>query len=196
MHAEPTTVRGLVAALAITACGSSDDGVGAHGGTLPDGGGGETTGDASAPPDQGTADANGHTDQAAADARIVEESNDAPYGTCPPGLTFCPGCSGGGSCSSSCPGYQCPQFGSPGCSTCGPAQICVHPTCAMGAPFCLPLDDAGACPSGFQYVAVCTSGSSGPGCRPAPCTDPPPFCANLPSTCGPVPTCSCFGANA
>jgi hypothetical protein len=82
-----------------------------------------------------------------------------------------------------------------GAQTCGANQLCVHPTCQGGAAVpCSPPSDAGTCPNGWTYQAVCQFGGmqSGPGCLPPRCTDPPPFCIDIPAACGTMPKCSCL----
>jgi hypothetical protein len=81
-----------------------------------------------------------------------------------------------------------------GSTTCGANQVCVNPSCGGGAEVCLPLGDAGQCPTGFTRTDQCSPGS-GPGCVPPPCDPPPPVCVDISPACGPLPTCSCLPAN-
>jgi hypothetical protein len=78
--------------------------------------------------------------------------------------------------------------------SCAPGRICVSPTCGGGPAVCTPLPDGGQCPSGWTYTALCASGV-GPACLLPPCTPAAPFCADLPSSCGGTPTCSCLPTN-
>jgi hypothetical protein len=77
---------------------------------------------------------------------------------------------------------------------CTTGQICVRPSCGGGAVVCEKLPDGGQCPSGWTYTSSCASGV-GPGCLPAPCTSPPPFCADVPAACSGTPSCSCLPIN-
>jgi hypothetical protein len=78
-----------------------------------------------------------------------------------------------------------------GGATCRADQVCVHPSCGGGVQVCLPLGDAGQCPSGWVMTDQCSSGS-GPGCVPPVCDPPPPRCADVPAACSGAPTCSCL----
>jgi hypothetical protein len=84
-----------------------------------------------------------------------------------------------------------------GTQTCTSNQICVHPSCGGGiAPACIMLNDGGLCPSGWTYSSFCNNLlSSGPGCRPPPCVNPPAFCASIPAGCGNAITCGCLPTN-
>jgi hypothetical protein len=124
-------------------------------------------------------------------------------GFCTAGQICCPGCEPGtGACYvGGCPGSACPppsdasNDGPGACQgiTCGPNDVCVHPTCGGGVPFCQPVDDAGMCPPGWQHQPICSqAGSAGPGCSPPPCQPPAPFCAPKPAACGSTVTCNCL----
>jgi hypothetical protein len=82
-----------------------------------------------------------------------------------------------------------------GNATCKTDELCVYNICSVGniVP-CQPLDSTGQCPDGWQLDASCTQFPKG-GCKPPPCTNPSPYCAQVPSTCTAVPTlatgCSC-----
>lgn len=73
-----------------------------------------------------------------------------------------------------------------GGSTCGPNQLCVHQLCGGGPIACMPVSDAGTCPTGWQHNTSCPVAPGGNGCDPPPCTDPPPYCADIPKACLPL----------
>lgn len=82
-----------------------------------------------------------------------------------------------------------------GSQTCGTNQFCVQQRCGGGPNPCVPLPDAGTCPSGWTFDPTCPRSVRG-GCDPPPCTDPPPFCADIPGSCvslptGPTASCRC-----
>jgi hypothetical protein len=82
-----------------------------------------------------------------------------------------------------------------GTQTCATNQVCVQQMCGGGPNPCVPLPDAGTCPSGWTFDARCPRSTLG-GCDPPPCTNPPPYCADVPKTCprpGTVsgPLCPC-----
>jgi hypothetical protein len=82
-----------------------------------------------------------------------------------------------------------------GSTTCNADELCVHNVCINGGPVrCQPRDASGECPNGWQFDTSCTQIPGG-GCSPLPCTNPPPYCAPVPSTCTTVPTettgCGC-----
>jgi hypothetical protein len=133
---------------------------------------------------------------------------------CSAGQICCPGCEPGtGTClMGGCPGSACPPprdasddlvtdasgDGSGICQgvTCGPNDVCVHPSCGGGVPICQPVDDAGMCPPGWQHQPNCfQAGYAGPGCAPPPCQPPAPFCAPKPPACGNTVTCNCLPFN-
>jgi hypothetical protein len=84
-----------------------------------------------------------------------------------------------------------------GTSPCSSNQVCVHPSCGGGNLACDRLPDGGQCAAGWTYHALCSlsSGGSGSGCEPPPCTPLPSFCADVPSACGGTPTCTCLPSN-
>jgi hypothetical protein len=48
------------------------------------------------------------------------------------------------------------------------------------------LPDSGMCPQGTHFETTCMMPSGlGPGCRPDPCTPPPPYCAATDACIGP-----------
>jgi hypothetical protein len=84
-----------------------------------------------------------------------------------------------------------------GTSPCPNNQICVHPSCGGGTLVCDRLPDGGQCAAGWTYHALCSlsSGGSGSGCQPPPCTPAAQFCADVPAACGGTPTCTCLPSN-
>ncbi|HVU02690.1 MAG TPA: hypothetical protein VHE30_13105 [Polyangiaceae bacterium] len=87
--------------------------------------------------------------------------------------------------------------GAPDCggSTCGAAELCIHPPTSVGgpAPECVPPVDGGACPPGTAYQAFCVGSASG-GCVQV-YVPPPPYCAGIPAGCGATVDCSCIPQN-
>jgi len=110
------------------------------------------------------------------------------------GLLFagaCGGGSGGGDAGGGATGSGGSSgAGGGGCGgvSCGGNQVCVHPSCGGGVAVCVPLGDAGQCPSGWTQVQC----PSGPGCTPPPCTPPAPHCADVPAACSGTPSCTCL----
>ena len=71
-----------------------------------------------------------------------------------------------------------------GKTICSGTELCVHQCCGGVPPPCLRVPDGGACPPGTTFEPTCGFGA--PGCRPDPCTPPPPFCApSGDNMCGP-----------
>ena len=81
-----------------------------------------------------------------------------------------------------------------GNTTCKSDELCVSNLCTGGLIVCQPRDSSGKCPDGLESSASCPQFPGG-GCAPPPCTNPPLYCAPIPSTCTTVPTeatgCSC-----
>jgi hypothetical protein len=79
-----------------------------------------------------------------------------------------------------------------GTAFCGASQVCVQFLCGGGPNPCMPLDDAGGCPPGWRFDPTCPASTTG-GCDPPPCSNPPPFCADIPAGCTGAPSCGCVG---
>jgi hypothetical protein len=79
-----------------------------------------------------------------------------------------------------------------GTAVCSASQVCVQFLCGGGPNRCVPVDDAGGCPSGWRFDPTCPGSAMG-GCDPPPCTNPPPFCADTPASCTGAPSCGCVG---
>jgi hypothetical protein len=208
LRVQPSLVRAAVGLswLILAACGGSTEssggagaaGAGGFGGTAGNGGGAGTAGtggtqgdDAGAPcpqfaPTVGTA---------CSEARQICAFGNICCGggyICQDGTwQFLPvGCACIQPRDASSDGHPC------GALTCSAEEFCVHPANnACGpAPECV-ADDGGACPIGTHWESFCHGGSPG-GCVEDP-SAAPPYCATLPSTCGPsAEQCSCFPSNA
>jgi hypothetical protein len=79
-----------------------------------------------------------------------------------------------------------------GTSACGENEYCVHPCCGGIRPLCTPLLDDGGCAPGDTFDEFCPTngGTNGPGCDPAPCVPPAPYCTGTTgggASCGPPP---------
>lgn len=68
-----------------------------------------------------------------------------------------------------------------GTTTCQSGEVCVHPCCGGAPPPCVPFEDAGVCPAGYQPSNYCNGYQYG--CAPPPCTPPPPYCTPASSGC-------------
>lgn len=78
-----------------------------------------------------------------------------------------------------------------GAQRCVSGQLCLSALSGGGPAECSPINDAGACPSDYEYVPSCPNLSSQPGCEPVPTTQAD-SCVSIPSGCGPTPTCGCI----
>lgn len=77
-----------------------------------------------------------------------------------------------------------------GAQRCVSGQLCLY-TLAGGPVECSPLDDAGGCPSGYDYVPSCANLSDAAGCQPRS-TIQADSCVSIPSACSQTPTCACM----
>jgi hypothetical protein len=203
------TLVGVTAVGACSSTKSSTDAGADGGGRGGHGGGGGAAGGASAAGSGGaaagsggqagsaTAGAGGQTDAGA--CRMQGESCTPPQHCCGP--LICAGVCTMGVGQGGPPDGASTEVASDGghacgSSTCRANQVCVHPSCGGGtAPMCFVApNDAGQCPQGSTYQPHCAP-TFGPGCLPAPCVPAPPFCADIPASCGGHPSCVCLPPN-